>query len=63
MRISLECLHILLRGEWQIEDSILNFGDMPIYKTETHHGRGEQTCSCQGVKGEEVGWRRIRRVG
>ena len=29
----------------------------PIYKTETVHGHGEQTCVCQGKGGEkETGW-------
>ena len=29
--------------------------DDPIYKTETDHRHGEQTCGCQGG-GEGVGW-------
>ena len=31
--------------------------DGPIYKTETDHGQGEQTCGCQGRGGREWdGW-------
>ena len=29
----------------------------PIYKTETHHGHGKQTCGCQQGEGKEWdGW-------
>ena len=55
-------LDILSEVSWKEKDKyhvtshmqILKHGtDDPIYKTETDHGHGEQTCGCQEGAGRE----------